>query len=167
MGGTAGTADTEAGGNKNMINVPIKIEIKDNNLHSNSSNSMKTDSFLSQNIKDEKEKEVRRALETFFKMFYRIFFLSPASVCRGGQQQEGSHHHSHLRQKPRQLFIHQLSGVNIFISWWKIYQMKNHHNIPDKNNFLTTFLMNKVWILFYTFDKPCHNIHLIVRALTL
>ena len=30
MGGTAGTADTEAGENKNMINVPIKIEIKDN-----------------------------------------------------------------------------------------------------------------------------------------
>ena len=30
MGGTAGTADTEAGGNKNMINVPIKIEIQDN-----------------------------------------------------------------------------------------------------------------------------------------
>ena len=60
MGGTAGT-----GGNKNMINVPIKIEIKDNNLHSNSSNSMRTDSFLSQNIKDEKEKQVKRTLETF------------------------------------------------------------------------------------------------------
>ena len=70
MGGTAGTADTEAGGNKNMINVPIKIEIKDNNLHSNSSNSMKTDSFLSQNIKDEKEKEVGRTLETFLIMLH-------------------------------------------------------------------------------------------------
>ena len=81
MGGTVGTADTEAGGNKNMINVPIKIEIKDNNLHSNSSNSMKTDSFLSQNIKDEKEKEVRRTWETFFIMFHRIFFLQ--QVCAG------------------------------------------------------------------------------------
>ena len=37
MGGTAGTADTESGGNKNMINVPVKIEIKDNNLLSGSS----------------------------------------------------------------------------------------------------------------------------------
>ena len=82
MGGTAGTADTEAGGNKNMINVPIKIEIKDNNLHSNSSNSMKADSFLSQNIKDEKEKEVRRTLETFFIMFYRIFFLQQVCTSR-------------------------------------------------------------------------------------
>ena len=162
MGGTAGTADTEAGGNKNMINVPIKIEIKDNNLHSNSLNSMKTDSFLSQNIKDEKEKEVKADIGDIFHNVLQNL-LSPASLY----QQEGSHHHSHLRQKPRQLFIHQLSGVNIFISWWKIYQMKNHHNIPDKNYFLTTFVMNKVWILFYTFDKPCHNIHLIVRALTL
>ena len=79
MGGTAGTADTEAGGNKNMINVPIKIEIKDNNLHSNSSNSMKTDSFLSQNIKDEKEKEVR--LETFLiKCCYTESSFSSKSV---------------------------------------------------------------------------------------
>ena len=81
MGGTAGTADTEAGGNKNMINVPIKIEIKDNNLHSNSSNSMKTDSFLSQNIKDEKEKEVRRTLETFLiKCCYTESSFSSKSV---------------------------------------------------------------------------------------
>ena len=82
MGGTAGTADTEAGGNKNMINVPIKIEIKDNNLHSNSSNSMKTDSFLSQNIRDEKEKEVRRTLETSFIMLHGIFFLQQVCTSR-------------------------------------------------------------------------------------
>ena len=141
MGGTAGTADTEAGGNKNMINVPIKIEIKDNNLHSNSSNSMKTDSFLSQNIKDEKEKEVKRTLETFLiKCCYTPNLLSPASLCRPQHQQEGSHHHSHLRQKPRQLFIHQLSGVNIFISWWRNgkwsqwYDIKFNPKLEDFNH---------------------------------